>query len=517
MSLRLHGLGRDRVRRFAPLGTTACALVLALPGTAQGTAFPFHPDGIGPNDQFGYAMDFDGPHLAISAFGPEEVHVWDLDADTLVATLAPNDGIAGDGFGYDVAVDSGRVIVGSPFGTFRNGEAYVFDIASGQQLSKFVAPNSGSILGQSVDVSGDFAVAGAAFDGPGAVYVFEATTGAQLHALTGSGSRPGDLFGANVATDGDHVLVGAPSAGNFAGVVYLFDLTTGQEIRKWVGQPSESIGFRLALEGHVGAISLDDGPGGVRIVDVSTGAVRFDLIPALVDTEADDFPSALDLENGQLLAGGSGADASMPGVPTGAAWLFDAVNGQELEAFWDPLGQGLDGLGDSVALANGVPFAGAPGAESLAPDGGDAFLLGPAPFAYCTAKVNGLGCTPAIASTGTPSTQSPLFEVTATNVLNGRNGLLLYGANGATAQPFVGGTLCVAPPLSRSAVQDSGGNSPPDDCSGAYLLDFNTLLPANPLLQPGTTVNAQWWSRDPLHPDGSGSSLSNALEFLIGT
>ena len=37
----------------------------------------------------------------------------------------------------------------------------------------------------------------------------------------------------------------------------------------------------------------------------------------------------------------------------------------------------------------------------------------------------------------------------------------------------------------------------------------------DPLLVPGTTVDAQWWSRDPLDPTGFGTGLSDALEFTI--
>src|SRR6185295_10948986 len=56
---------------------------------------------------------------------------------------------------------------------------------------------------------------------------------------------------------------------------------------------------------------------------------------------------------------------------------------------------------------------------------------------YCTAKVNSLGCVPAIGFTGTPSkTFGTAFHITATNVLNGKDGLLFYGWNGQLANPF---------------------------------------------------------------------------------
>ena len=109
---------------------------------------------------------------------------------------------------------------------------------------------------------------------------------------------------------------------------------------------------------------------------------------------------------------------------------------------------------------------------------------------------------------------SPLV-VTAQGVVNQKNGLWFYGTNGRAASPFLGGTLCVLPPLVRTPFQSSGGNPPPDDCSGAYALDFSALAPADPNLAPGDAVHAQYWFRDPAHPDGTGAGLSDAVEFEL--
>jgi len=139
------------------------------------------------------------------------------------------------------------------------------------------------------------------------------------------------------------------------------------------------------------------------------------------------------------------------------------------------------------------------------------------PVAYCSAKANSQGCLPVVASSGVPSASdaSP-FLITAAMKLNNKNGLLFYGYDSA-ALPFLSGTLCVQPPLRRTPVQSSGGNPPPDDCSGSFSLDFNALIQggSDPFLVPGQQVDAQYWSRDPLIGDGSGASLSNALEFDV--
>ena len=138
------------------------------------------------------------------------------------------------------------------------------------------------------------------------------------------------------------------------------------------------------------------------------------------------------------------------------------------------------------------------------------------PSSYCTAKVNSQGCTPAIGFTGCPSATDPNpFDVTAVQVVNNKSGTFFYGLNGPKSTPFQGGTMCVQGPRRRTPLQSSGGNPPPNDCSGVFSYDFNARIQsgADPNLVPGARVNAQYWYRD------SGSSfdigLSDAIEFDI--
>jgi hypothetical protein len=134
---------------------------------------------------------------------------------------------------------------------------------------------------------------------------------------------------------------------------------------------------------------------------------------------------------------------------------------------------------------------------------------------YCTAKPNSLGCLPSIQGTGTPSASLPQpFRIKATQVLSNKAGLLFYGFD-ADERPFQGGWLCVRAPPRRTALQASGGNPPPDDCSGAFSFDFNHHIRhgGDPGLVPGAWVGAQYWYRDPGALGTSG--LSDALAFFV--
>lgn len=144
-----------------------------------------------------------------------------------------------------------------------------------------------------------------------------------------------------------------------------------------------------------------------------------------------------------------------------------------------------------------------------------ALSLGCAPIAYGTPKVNSLGCTPQIGSTGVASVSSASpFLVTATNVLSHKLGLLFYGSQPAT-QPFQGGIKLVASPTVRTALQNSGGASAANDCTGTYSFDMNAQIQSgiDPNLVLGAQVYCQFWSRDPASPSTTG--LTNALAFAI--
>ena len=104
------------------------------------------------------------------------------------------------------------------------------------------------------------------------------------------------------------------------------------------------------------------------------------------------------------------------------------------------------------------------------------------------------------------------FAVLARDVPPGKTGLFFWGTSGQAAVPFLGGTLCVAPSLTRGPVSISIGNAP---CDAGFVLPFTQALMSQEGFDVCETVHGQWWMRDPQNPDGTGVALTDGIEFTI--
>lgn len=135
--------------------------------------------------------------------------------------------------------------------------------------------------------------------------------------------------------------------------------------------------------------------------------------------------------------------------------------------------------------------------------------------AYCTAKVNSLGCVPTIASSGSASAGAPdNFVVRALDVFNNKPGILIWSSAPA-ATPFGGGTLCLQSPIHRLGGMTSGGSASGSDCTGVFSQPVSDAYLSSNGLTAGMTVYFQIWSRDPGYAPPDNIGLSDALRVLI--
>lgn len=197
------------------------------------------------------------------------------------------------------------------------------------------------------------------------------------------------------------------------------------------------------------------------------------------------------------------------GTQAGVVRLYSGIDGALLQEVFgsagDWLGHGIAGAGDVDAdgVLDWMASARAYTRVYAGP--------GPAVAGYCTAKINSAGCAPQTGWGGTPTLSGPDdFVVRANQALPGKSGLFFWGESGPAALPFLGGTLCVQPPLVRTLVQAAGGSG---TCGGTYAFWFSQGYALAAGLAGGQRIHGQWWMRDPAAPDGTGVGLSNGIAF----
>jgi len=177
----------------------------------------------------------------------------------------------------------------------------------------------------------------------------------------------------------------------------------------------------------------------------------------------------------------------------------------------------LAGFTDLTVFENppGTIFFGAGGSSDYTLT----YAFEPVASSYCTAGLSAGGCAATLAGAGTPSAGAPSgFVLSAANVEGGKSGLYFFGANGRQANSWGNGTSfqCVVPPVMRAGLLPGIGTA--GVCDGSFSQDLNALWAAEPAKNPGAgaVVQAQLWYRDPLNTSNQTTSLSDAVEFLVG-
>jgi hypothetical protein len=194
----------------------------------------------------GFGVDVSGNHMIVGAPGADgsagQVTIYERNpaTGTFDSVMTISSPVAGLGqFGFDVAINESYAVVGAPAVNGHQGAVYVFEKTAGAWGTAPVAtlladiPTSNDYFGYSVAIDGERIVVGTPFDDDGATdagstFVFELQAGewVQTAKLTAN-SAAGDGFGGSVDISGDHIVVGAQSAdiyGSSSGVAYVFAL-----------------------------------------------------------------------------------------------------------------------------------------------------------------------------------------------------------------------------------------------------------------------------------------------------
>jgi len=359
-------------------------------------------------------------------------------------------------------------------------------------------------------------------------------------------SPPSTGFGATLAIskDGRYLAMRAFTDANSPipnGAVYVFERTAPGAWSQvaWLQEPvaysSGGFGGRLAFsaDGEVlAAANPSDSrfaymQGAVSIFRRAGASWAYDTVVLPTNPVVGGYfgwSVTLNSAGDRMLVGEPGA--RLNGVKLGAVNEFECVGGvwRNVGKHFSPEPQQGDTLFANYSIGASATLdrwaTGAVWSDTYGPDVGIVHIYQAScltPSVYCTAQINSLGCTPQVAHQGIPSASAASgFTLRATSLRNQQNGLCFYGVNDRAALPWLGGTLCVEPPLRRTALSNSGGSpAPANDCSGELSLDFNTWasLSSDPALFPGQRVRAQFYSRDVGAP--ANLNLTDAVEFYL--
>ena len=275
-------------------------------------------------DFFGIDVAISGNYAIVGAYFEDDAggsisgkaYIFNVSSGTLVHTLNNPNAYgtpADDSFGSYLGISGNYAIVGASreddAGGLSSGKAYIYNVTTGALFRTLNNPNaygisSNDLFGNSVAISGDYAIVGAPNEddaagiNSGKAYIFNVTTGALLHTLNNPnpvGTSSDDSFGISVAISGNYVIVGAyrednlgGSAFSSSGKAYIYNVTTGALVHT-LNSPdagnSDEFGLSVEISGNyaiVGAnYSMDSGgnsSGKAYIFGVNGHTTQFDKV-----------------------------------------------------------------------------------------------------------------------------------------------------------------------------------------------------------------------------------------------
>ncbi len=243
----------------------------------------------------------------------------------------------------------------------------------------------GDQLGESVAVSGDTAVAAAAFDDSqkGAVYIFERNQGGannwgEVKKLTASDGAAFDRFGNAVAISGDTIIVGSNRDDGDQGSAFVFErnqggVTNWGQVKKLTGSDSttsDSFGGAVSISGDSVVVGAggNAGKGAAFVFERNQGGANnwgeVKKLTASDGASGDLFGRSVSVHLDSIIVGASNVNSF-----AGAAYIFErnqggANNWGQVKKLTGSDTAGGDNFGSSAALNGDVAVAGAFGKNS---------------------------------------------------------------------------------------------------------------------------------------------------------
>ena len=195
-------------------------------------------------DSFGNSVAVGNDKIVVGAYGDDDdgsnsgsVYVYNLDG-TGETKINGSDTAAGDSFGNSVAIGNNKLVVGSPYddddGT-SSGSVYVYNL-DGTGEVKITASDAvaGDNFGFSVAVGSNKIVVGSINnDDSGSAYIYNLDGTGEVK-ITPSDGAQYDLFGFSVGVSNDKVVVGArgdDNVGSASGSAYIYNLDGTGEVK----------------------------------------------------------------------------------------------------------------------------------------------------------------------------------------------------------------------------------------------------------------------------------------------
>jgi hypothetical protein len=321
------------------------------------------------------------------------------------AKLVASDGMAGDHFGWSVAVDRDVIVVGAPRGEQILGKmswAYVFryDGVDWVEEAKLMPGDgtTGSHFGYSVSVKDDVIVVGAYDDdslaenmGSAYVYRYNGTDWIEEDKFVASDGMASDYFGRSVSVNKDLVIVGTPGdddngSGSGSAYVFKYDGVNWIEEDKLIasdGASDDSFGRSVSINGGVIIVGASrnyyvDSNSGSAYVFRHNGAdwIEEAKLRASDGAEYDAFSHSVSLD-GDIIVIGAYRDNDS-GDRSGSAYVyrFNGTNWLEVDKLVASDAAAKDHFGFSVAVSGNLITVGAHGDDDAGERAGSVYVFG---------------------------------------------------------------------------------------------------------------------------------------------